>query len=164
MYFSRTFLLLVLLALVNSKYETDIAHNLVYMSDIAYEPIDSLNAWSCELCKTYPIFNVNGFSNTGGDLQGFTGYSKQLKAIVLSFRGSSNIANWITNLSYKLVAYSKCTNCKVHSGFLKAWGLAKEIVVADIQNLRALYRGAPIYVTGHSLGGALGALSVVDLQ
>lgn len=33
-----------------------------------------------------------------------------------------------------------------------------------IQGLRALHRNAPIYVTGHSLGGAIATLAVPDLK
>lgn len=108
--------------------------------------------------------NVKSFSNSVGDLQGFTGFSTTLNAIILSFRGSKNIQNWIINLSTNQVDYSRCTGCKVHNGFNTAWNLAKPLVTTQIQNLRALYRDVPIYATGHSLGGAIATLSVPDIK
>lgn len=63
-----------------------------------------------------------------------------------------------------MVAYPKCSNCKVHNGFYTAWNQAKSTVNAQIQNLLSLHRGVPIYVTGHSLGGALATLAVGDLK
>ena len=129
------------------------------MSNIAYEPIASINAWSCSECKSFKVENVKGFNNAGGDLQGFTAFSVDLNGIVVSFRGSSNIQNWITNLNTGLTNYPKCSGCQVHQGFFAAWGLAKSIVLTNIQNLRAVHRDAPIYVTGHSLGGALATLA-----
>ena len=94
----------------------------------------------------------------------FTGYSTTLNGIILSFRGSSNIANWITNLSTNKVDYPICSGCKVHNGFYKAWGLAKNVVNQNIEELRHLYRGASLYITGHSLGGALATLAAVDVK
>ena len=99
------------------------------MSSIAYESTSTINSWSCKLCKSNPLSHVTAFTNKGGDLQGFTGYSAALEGIVLSFRGSSNIQNWITNLQVGQTTYSKCSSCKVHSGFLAAWKIAKDIVV-----------------------------------
>jgi predicted lipase len=108
---------------------------------------------------------VKSFSNPVGDLQGFTGYSSTINGIIVAFRGSSNLQNWIINLSTNQIDYPKCSGCKVHNGFYTAWNnLAKPIVSSNIQNLRSLYRDAKIYVTGHSLGGAIASLSVPDLK
>ena len=157
-------LLLTLLVVSQANYEPKLAHELAYMSAIAYESISSINAWSCGYCKSYPVQHVKAFNNAGGDLQMFTGYSTTLKGIILSFRGSSNIANWITNLSTNKVDYPKCSGCKVHNGFYKAWQIAQSIVHSNIEDLRQLYRGAPIFITGHSLGGALATLAAVDVK
>lgn len=157
-------LFFAVVASINAAYSQKLALQMAYMSSIAYEPIASINAWNCARCGKYPLQHVAAFSNAVGDLQGFTGYSSSLNGIVLSFRGSSNIQNWIINLSTTMVTYSKCANCKVHNGFLTAWGLAKSLVNQQIQSLRSLYRGAAIYVTGHSLGGALATLAAPDLK
>ena len=134
------------------------------MSMIAYEPVASINAWSCSYCKSYNMQNIKAYNNKGGDLQWFTGYSSTIKGIVLSWRGSSNLNNWISNLSTNMVSYSKCSNCKVHSGFLNLWNSVKTTVMQNIEDLRQLHRDAPLYITGHSLGGALASLSAVDIH
>ena len=110
------------------------------------------------------MINVKAYNNQGGDIQWFTGFSSTLKGIIVSFRGSSNIANWISNLSFNQVSYPKCNGCKVHNGFYSAWNLAKSTLLKNIQDLRAAHRDAPIYVTGHSLGGALAALAAAELK
>ncbi len=137
---------------------------MAYMSSIAYDSVASINAWNCPRCSKYPLINVKAFSNSTGDIQGFTGYSTSLNAIILSFRGSASIQNWIINLSTTMVAYPHCANCKIHNGFSTAWNLAKGFVNPQIQALRALHRDAPIYITGHSLGGAIAAVSAADIK
>lgn len=129
---SVLFGILVLVLSIDCAYSPKVALQMAYMSSIAYEPLASINDWSCAKCKQYPLIHVKGFSNGVGDLQGFTGYSSSLKGIVLSFRGSSNIQNWIINLSTNQITYSKCSGCKVHNGFYTAWGLAKSLVYSQI--------------------------------
>lgn len=101
---------------------------------------------------------------TIGDIQGFTGYSKTSDAIVISFRGSNNIENWIKNIEFAQVGYSRCNNCKVHDGFNKAYNMVKQAMLAQIQQLKAKFRSAKIYLTGHSLGGAIAVLAAPDIK
>ena len=107
---------------------------------------------------------VKVFTQSVGDLQGFTGYSTTINAIIVSFRGSSNIQNWIVHLSANMVSYPKCSSCKVHAGFYASWNLIKSTIMSQLQSLTALYRNAPIYLTGHSLGGALASLAGPDVK
>jgi predicted lipase len=134
------------------------------MSSIAYDSAASINAWNCPKCSKYPLQNVKVFSNSTGDIQGFTGYSGSSNAIILSFRGSSNIQNWIINLSFNQVDYPRCPGCKVHNGFYTGYNLVKSTMISQIQALKALHRDAKIYITGHSLGGALATLAAADVK
>ena len=94
----------------------------------------------------------------------FSGFSTSLNGIIVCFRGSSNIPNWLANLDFHFTSYSSCHGCEVHAGFFKTWEYVKAVVMSHIQHLRSLHRDAPIFMTGHSLGGALATLGAVDVH
>ena len=48
------------------------------------------------------------FTNSASGIQGYTGYDGNLNAIVVVFRGSSNINNWILNLDTVRISYPLC--------------------------------------------------------
>ncbi len=108
--------------------------------------------------------DIKVFSNSVGGIQGFTAFSHSLNAVVVVFRGSNNIQNWILNIGSTRSTYSLCSSCAVHSGFLGGYNLVASAVKTGVQNLKAKYRGSKLIITGHSLGGALAILSTADLK
>jgi hypothetical protein len=55
--------------------------------------------------------------NKIASVMAYMGYSKGLDKIVIVFRGTVDIKNWIEDLSYNQVQYERCKNCKIHEGF-----------------------------------------------
>ena len=53
----------------------------------------------------------------------------------------------------------QCAGCKVHSGFYDCWKGLDAPMVEHVRALREAHPAAPVYVTGHSLGGMV-AMSV----
>lgn len=75
-----------------------------------------------------------------------------------------NLQNWIINLATNMVDYPGCAGCRVHNGFYTGYNLIKNVVNSQLTNLRALHRNAAIYITGHSLGGAIAVLSTLEVK
>ena len=96
------------------------------------------------------------YSGIVDDTEGLVGYLPSDSSIYISFRGSSDIQNWLTNLSTTKTTwttYPDC-NCKVHSGFYAATQAVWPDVLAEVMRLRKLYPTYKVKFTGHSLGAA----------
>lgn len=120
---------------------------------------------SCILSYKQPSelnnLNFKYFSEKDYDGQCYIIYKDN--KIIIVFRGSSSISDWKTDLNIKLKntqIFGDKKGIKVHSGFLNQYSnLRDKIHQAVIQNYQL-----PIYVTGHSLGGALAQICAVDLR
>ena len=86
--------------------------NLAYCGSSKYNSL-AFTGYAKGFVVTHTVYNK------AKDTEGFIGYLPSDKAIYVSFRGSSSIANWVTNLQANLVAYKEwpSCNCKVHGGF-----------------------------------------------
>jgi hypothetical protein len=92
-------------------------------------------------------------------MTGFVAVDPANKLIVLSFRGSQSVRNWLTNILFLQTKYNICDDCYVHSGFLSAWVLSRTSIVTAVTAAVAKYPTYKFVVTGHSLGGAVATIA-----
>lgn len=163
-------LLLGVVANAGQPYSYEVAlRSLAYSSATACST-QSLALWSCgAVCESIPGFQLATILNN--DLlgtRGFVGVDRARQQIVVSYRGSCNIANWIVDMTFVHVPYdgrSTCGSfCRVHAGFFASY---LSVQVQARSSVLALAQDNPTYnvlVTGHSLGGALAVLTAADLQ
>lgn len=97
------------------------------------------------------------------DVAGYVGVNERTSEIIVAFRGSESIPNWITNLDFRKSDYPHCEGCEVHTGFYHAMQSVYDDVLEEVSDLTAAY-DYPLRVTGHSLGGALALLSALELR
>jgi hypothetical protein len=129
--------------------------------------LDGLQNWECSTCsRELEVSDISLVGEYHSDTFGFVGYSKKLNTIVVSFRGTRNIKNWIQDLKFAKPDYpfeGAPENVKVHLGFLEAWTYLKPQVVEAILHLVSKYPKSHLLITGHSLGGAIATLSSTDM-
>lgn len=97
-------------------------------------------------------------------LQRLTDFS--FYACVVSFRGTMNFRNILTDMTALLVpGFHVCDGCFVHDGFLGMWNSMKDDVVTALASsgCRPGSQQDVVYVTGHSLGAAMATLGMYGL-
>ncbi|KAJ5566745.1 uncharacterized protein N7459_010127 [Penicillium hispanicum] len=100
-----------------------------------------------------------------GDVTGFFAADSTNNLLVLSFRGSSTISNWIADLDFIRTDVSDlCSGCEAHSGFWKSWETVADKMTSEVQAGIKSYPNHKLVVTGHSLGAALAVLGGTALR
>ncbi|CAI6335598.1 unnamed protein product [Periconia digitata] len=98
------------------------------------------------------------------DVTGFVALDPTNKLIVVSFRGTNTIANWITNLSFDQVATHLCPKCTAHRGFWQSWLDSRTAILTAVYAIQKQNPKYQIVTMGHSLGGAIAQLAAADLR
>ncbi|CBZ29304.1 putative lipase [Leishmania mexicana MHOM/GT/2001/U1103] len=159
---------LAIVGVNRARYNTTDAWKALYFSKAAYCEAEKLTHWSCgDTCTNatpeFRLFNV--YDNTSTGNFGYSGVDHVAKRIVVAFRGTYNTANWLQNLDFIFMTYPHpdCGKCKVHRGFYTAYASLRTQMIQDVLLLHARYPLYTLFVTGHSLGGAIAMLAAVDL-
>lgn len=109
-------------------------------------------------------------NNNKTDTQGFMiikndPYKNKNKTLIISFRGSQQPKDWINDFNawHAIVPYGNYNSkIRVHQGFLTCYkSIRTQILGYVLENKKEV---STIFVTGHSLGGALALLCAVDIQ
>jgi hypothetical protein len=151
-------------------YREQIAQQLRFYSQSTYCSVDSVTSWTCPTCKQGSLANfklTHKFFDANTNTFGYAGLAPAAgeNIIVFSFRGATPSAgrNWITDLNAQRMPYPGLRGATVHKGFYNAYlSIARQVNLAA-KSLLANCQGCHIYVTGHSLGGAIATLAAADL-
>ena len=149
---------------LDDTFSTARALEFLHFSNAAYCDASTIDDWSCKPCqKADSTFKGKSFTDEKTEGQAFVGANDG--NIVVAFRGSSNLDNWIADLSFKQVsAYPKCNGCEVHGGFYADWVALMPGIVNETLRLHKEQPNAQLFVTGHSLGAALAVLAASELH
>lgn len=133
-------------------------------ASLAYCPSSCLSSWTCKTGATEPLTEVSYIENNTTKAGGYVGYSAKRDLVVISFRGSANIQNWIENANFEKVPYPFCLKCEVHAGFMADYVLLEPAINNRLLSLLSKYPTASVLTTGHSLGGALAIISAMEIR
>lgn len=98
------------------------------------------------------------------NMEGYVAVDTVREEIVVAFRGSSSVRNWMADLDFVQVPCDYTKGCLVHDGFKDSWDEIAPYVFDYVKQAYASYPDYTLAVTGHSLGGAVGTLAAVELR
>ena len=149
----------------SNGYNIDDSKRYASYAAVAFCPKDAVEAWSCGTTSKYPkLANVTYVENERTKAVSYIGYNPVEKEMVISWRGSCNIENWIEDFNFEMQPYSKCKGCFIHTGFMEDYRLNERKLLIAAKNIMANYRVDKIVCTGHSLGAALSIISGMELS
>lgn len=110
-------------------------------------------------------------NNPEGDTQLFYTYNNN--KVLIGWRGTAGYSDGITDATFRPVKSQTCDtklNCvdlvshgKVHLGFWDGFNIINELFKEKITELADIIQGRMLFISGHSLGGALALIHAVKL-
>ncbi len=128
------------------------ALNLALASGLAYREPDDAR----EVATTQ--WGYEGFDEFDADTtQGFITWDDEV--VLVSFRGTQQLGDWLTNLG---IFRTRRPYGALHNGFFRGY----EVVAPRINDIlhSASPTGKKVWITGHSLGGALATVMGAELR
>jgi len=151
------------------RFDLDYAIRMTHMASAAYCESD-VATWSCGThCDSVTGLSMIEYTYyKPANLAGFVAWDSVQNAIIVSFRGTqgSSVKNWWKNLDGITVKPYKdqYPNVKVHQGFHTSWEDLKPGIMASVAKIQAAHSSSTVYVTGHSLGAAIGAIAAFEMK
>lgn len=159
----KAVILLLFTILTIAEYDKYLGTDLLFYAGATYR-LKTSKVWNWTYSDTYPLIDGIDFTNSKYHLFGYTGYSPKLNVIVVAFRGTVlSFSNLKTDLDYYQISYEKHPSAKVHRSFYRAFKAIEGSLSRNMNTMTKKYPKAPIYFTGHSLGGALAVLAAASL-
>lgn len=138
-------------ALQDANFNWQAALNLAKSSQLVYKAGDDVKK---------AMTQTNGFDTCefldSNDTQLFV--ASKGDHTIISFRGTASVTDWIRNFDARMT--NKPSYGKIHAGFYSAYQFIKDDLMAILNGLPDTQK---IWVTGHSLGGALASICIAEL-
>ena len=139
-----------------------IKHILLFLQQITLQQI-TINWAQSAYCETPYVENLENIIEKEG-VRAITGYNESLDSIIVAYRGSCTIENWINDIKISLIyPYQNMPDVGVEKGFFESYMTIKSEVLESIFSISDKYNTTNIIATGHSLG-SISQLLVFDMH
>lgn len=150
---------------------SDIGLRAALFSNLAYvaNPDDTIYYWadSSNICSKCPACAQLGLATSRPILIKEFGLFIYIVPFAtytaVVFQGTSNFGQVFTDARVFLRKYGGCSGCKMHSGFHSSYNKGATKLLNALKTLQAQSKGTPLFITGHSLGGAQATVAAFEL-
>lgn len=151
-----------------TSYDAERAKRGVYLARVSSCMEPDIPTWNCTLCvrkDTPTLESAQVFKHTSliDTTFGYVGYDKSENSIVVAFRGTDSIQDWLTDVDFFLKPFMNYTEEKAHEGFVRAYKFVEVQLKASFKKYLDAHPTAKVEIVGHSLGGALTTIAGIDL-
>jgi hypothetical protein len=120
---------------------------------------------NCPLVEKDNVLSVGEYTAQGKtDGTGYVAADHTRKEILVVFRGSASVKNFVADANYPQVDADICDGCKAEGGFWNFWTDVREIVRADVKKAAQENPDYKFVVTGHSLGAAVAVFAAAEMR
>lgn len=138
----------------NHIVNTNLIQTSIQISQLSYCPYDENNIYTNNII----VYNIEHVG-----VRAIVGFNSDYNAIFVSYRGSTNIINWINNAHLKLTyPFEYNLNAGVESGFYNSYRKVYDDVIKSILYTSDLFGVYDVLLTGHSMG-AISTILALDL-
>jgi hypothetical protein len=136
--------------------------NILYTSlNLSQAVYCNTSNWDCLTCSK---FNIIETAYEAYGEKTILGYNNKSNTLFASFRGSSNIQNWIDDIQIEHHCIDKAANICVEAGFYKLYEKLYPYIYDEIDKLSKKYKTNNLLLTGHSMGASIGSLFAYNLS
>ncbi|MEY3288778.1 MAG: hypothetical protein RLZZ419_1020 [Pseudomonadota bacterium] len=136
----------------STQFSLNNAYALALASKLAYAPEDQIRNTLTEQGFTTEFIN-----GTTTDTQLFIAHNDN--TVIIAFRGTENIKDWLTDAG---IEFRITLHGRVHKGFDQALDSVWNQITETLKNVQQ--NAQSLWITGHSLGGALAVLAAARLS
>ncbi|KAF2458542.1 Alpha/Beta hydrolase protein [Lineolata rhizophorae] len=98
------------------------------------------------------------------DVTGYVAVDHTNCLIVVAFRGSRSVRNFLADINFVQVPTDICATCTAHKGFWVSWLEARDGVLDAVEGAADENPSYKVVAVGHSLGGAIASFAAAQLR
>jgi len=148
-------------------YSEATAKSLLPFAAAAYCPAKNIVNWNCAACSMAPGFRFLGGTTSlllGLNITAYIGVDESKQIVVMAFEGSQDFTQiWDQVIESGMTPHPTIPGALVMTYFMQYYietaPLLESVMTSVLQN----YSSYQVYVTGHSLGGALAVLAAASM-
>lgn len=140
----------------NHVVNTNLIQTSVQIAQLSYCSYDENNIYTNDII----VYNIEH-----AGVRAIVGFNLDYNAIFVSYRGSTNIINWINNVRLKIIyPFDYNLDAGVETGFYNSYSKVHDDIIKSIHYTSDLFGVYDILLSGHSLGGAISTILALDLS